>query len=262
MKQFVKNIVRRLGYEVLTYSYASELLPKHHLQKIFDVAGIDCVLDVGANLGQFRDFLRDAVGYRGWILSFEPIAEHVDILRKRAEADPRWKIFDFALGDCNATAVINVTAGGPLSSFLEPLSALQTSLGPAMHVRRGETVQIKTLDSIRSEIEEMCSLYTTFLKLDTQGYDLKVVYGALDALRDIPALQTELSFLPIYKEMPSFQEVLQHLQQLGFDVTGLFPVSRDGLLRAREFDCVMIRRDLRDRKTNDRPATPADAWTR
>lgn len=246
MKEFVKSIARSLGYEILTYSYASELLPKHHLRKIFSAAAIACVVDVGANLGQFRDFLRNAVGFRGWILSFEPVAKHVEVLHKRAKADHQWKIFHLALGDTNATAEMNVTAGGPLSSFLEPLPAPQTKLGPAMQVQRREIVQVRTLDSIRSEIERECPLARTYLKLDTQGYDLKIINGATEALRHIPALQTELSFLPIYKGMPSFQEVLPHLQQLGFDVTGLFPVSRDGLLRAREFDCVMIRRSLRD----------------
>src|SRR5687767_6243230 len=35
-----------------------------YLQKLFALLNIDCVLDVGANLGQYRDFLRDQVGFK------------------------------------------------------------------------------------------------------------------------------------------------------------------------------------------------------
>jgi hypothetical protein len=83
-----------------------------------------------------------------------------------------------------------------------------------------------------------------FLKLDTQGYDLEVVRGAQNILSGILALQTELSFIQIYENMPNYHTVIEELNQLGFDITFLEPLYRDHLLRVAEFDCVMINRVL------------------
>jgi hypothetical protein len=37
-------------------------------------------------------------------------------------------------------------------------------------------------------------------------------------------------------------ETIRYLGSRGFDITGLYPVSRDRSLRLIEFDCVMINR--------------------
>ena len=56
------------------------------------------------------------------------------------------------------------------------------------------------------------------------------------------ALQTEASVIGIYKGMPRYTEIIRYLEERGFDITGLYPVSRDKSLRLVEFDCVMINR--------------------
>ena len=37
-------------------------------------------------------------------------------------------------------------------------------------------------------------------------------------------------------------DTLRYLDEHGFDITGLYPVSRDSALRLIEFDCVIINR--------------------
>ena len=88
------------------------------LRRWADSEGIDLILDVGANTGQFATRLRQA-GYRGRIESFEPVPETVAVLRKAARDDPRWRVHELALGEEDGTAVINVTPG-TLSSLLAP----------------------------------------------------------------------------------------------------------------------------------------------
>jgi hypothetical protein len=81
------------------------------------------------------------------------------------------------------------------------------------------------------------------LKLDTQGWDLEVLRGADACISRIGAVQSEVSLKAIYKGMPSFIEAITEWNRLGFEITGMFPVSRDtNNLAIVEFDCVMARR--------------------
>jgi hypothetical protein len=81
-----------------------------------------------------------------------------------------------------------------------------------------------------------------YLKLDTQGFDLEVLRGGDASLSGMLALQTEASVIGVYKGSPSYTETIHYLDQRGFDLTGLYTVSRDASLRLIEFDCVMINR--------------------
>jgi hypothetical protein len=77
--------------------------------------------------------------------------------------------------------------------------------------------------------------------MDTQGTEIDVLDGARGCLDRIKALQAEVSFLPLYKEIPPYHQVIEHAKTLGFQVTGLFPVGRDIELRLVDADCVMRR---------------------
>jgi len=81
-----------------------------------------------------------------------------------------------------------------------------------------------------------------YLKIDTQGFDIEVLRGAGASLPAVKALQTEASIIGLYKGMPPYMDTLRYLDERGFDITGLYPVSRDSTLRLVEFDCVMINR--------------------
>ena len=69
-----------------------------HLRKLFDLYDVQAVIDVGANRGEYRDFLRLEVEYDGIIHSFEPVATLYEGLVERAHSDPNWNVYSFALG--------------------------------------------------------------------------------------------------------------------------------------------------------------------
>jgi hypothetical protein len=82
------SLAQTLGYTVLPNWRVEHHAQTVYLQNLFRLLAIDCVLDVGANQGQYRDFLRNDVGFEGAIVSFEPIPQHVETLRRRAASDP------------------------------------------------------------------------------------------------------------------------------------------------------------------------------
>ena len=66
--------------------------------------------------------------------------------------------------------------------------------------------------------------------------------------------------LPIYADAPPYQEVISELHALGFDLSGMFPVTLDPDLRVIEFDGVFVPRPgVRTTESNPSVATPASA---
>ena len=97
-------------------------------------------------------------------------------------------------------------------------------------------------DVVLPVLQERLGFDRPYLKLDTQGFDIEVLQGGRDSLGAVRALQTEASVIGIYKGMPGYVDTIRYLDERGFDITGLYPVSRDSSLRLVEFDCVMINR--------------------
>lgn len=216
-------------------------LGEEHLSWVFRELGINVVLDVGANEGQFATRLRRA-GYRGRIVSYEPVQHLVDLLRGHAAADPEWLVEDCALGDVDGTAEINVTPG-KLSSLL-PASDFGKAWSDKLRESHTETIRIRRLDQVLDDAVAGVAAPRVFLKMDTQGYDLATVRGAGDRLGEVLGLQSEVSCVPIYDGMPRMTEQLDTYEAAGFAISAMFPVSRHRpTLRVIEFDVVMVRPD-------------------
>jgi FkbM family methyltransferase len=242
-KNAVEAVADRFGYAILPKWRLPNRDLAEHLRQLFDRHRIDTVLDVGANVGQYADFLRQEVGFRGLIASVEPIPECFEALRRRAAKDVDWLVVNAALGSAEGGATFNVMKYSELSSFLEPRNEFVPGMAVLNQVQRRIPVQIRRLDSVLTEIEAARDLGRIYLKLDTQGFDLEVMKGAGAAIDRVRALQTELSVVPIYELMTDWRSALAALRQYGFDPSGFWAVNRDPMLKAVEFDCVLVRGD-------------------
>ena len=87
-----------------------------HVWKVLRFLRIDCVLDVGAHRGEYALLLR-SLGFRGRIVSFEPVSAVYADLAAAAERDPAWETRRVALGSQDEKRTINVSKLSPLSSF-------------------------------------------------------------------------------------------------------------------------------------------------
>lgn len=214
-------------------------LPEIRLQHYFEAVQlkallaaleIDCVLDVGANRGQFAESLR-GIGYEGRIVSFEPVPRAFAELVKAMAGDPLWSGHEFALGSEPGTAQIHVpdeTSGSSFHDLVEDL-----------HFETQE-VAVARLDAVFPTLG-LGAAPRVFLKMDTQGFDLEVFKGASGCLDAVLALQSELSVVPLYVGMPNYLEALGVYEDAGFSLYNLSLVDRISTGRILEMNCVMER---------------------
>ncbi len=235
---FIERVGRKNGLLVVPMWRTERFELAQHTQEILAHYRIDTVLDVGANRGQYRDFLREEVRWPGPIISFEPIPDLAAELRSRND-DQHWRIEEFALGSVEGSRSLNVTASPGFSSFLKPDASQIDIFSSRNRVEKRVHVLVRTLGSVIDEFGLMEA--RLFLKIDTQGWDIAVMEGIGAAVRSIVAIQTEASVIPIYEEMPNWIDSVKALERLGFETSGMFPVTRDANYRVIEFDCVAVR---------------------
>jgi FkbM family methyltransferase len=229
---------RALGVDVAPVRQQATL--STHLLRVFERLAIDAVLDVGAHRGEYASSLR-RIGYRGAIVSFEPIQEVHAALARAAEGDDRWATHRLALSDRDGTATLHVASGTGFSSF-HAFSEAAGRLYPDLSVARTEEVPVRRLDGFLAEATAHLRDPRLFLKMDTQGHDLAVLEGARGALGSVLALQSEASVEPLYEGVPALPDFLARLRDLGFRPSGFFPVARDADdLRLVEVDVVAVR---------------------
>ncbi|MGY1438224.1 FkbM family methyltransferase [Streptomyces reniochalinae] len=201
---------------------------------------VDCVFDVGANKGQYGTQLWRA-GYRGRIVSFEPVPEALERLREIAERDEDWQVHPCGLGREESVASIHL-GWKTMNSLLEP-----SAYGRQRYQRFADTgtttqVRIRRLEDVMDEALDGLAAPRPFLKMDTQGYDLEVFAGAGDRIGEFVGMQSEVAALRLYEGSPRMAEALAAYEDAGFGITGMYPVTREETTgRVVEFDCVMAR---------------------
>ena len=109
VKGAMNQLLNRAGYVAFRKENLASYPLSKHLADLFDMHRIDCVFDVGGNEGLYGTLLRDRVGYRGTIVSIEPVAEHAEKLRATAAADRSWVVRQVALGAEPGHLTMNVT---------------------------------------------------------------------------------------------------------------------------------------------------------
>ena len=85
-KHIAQSTARRFGYEVVPSWRFGSLEFSALLTELFSRYSINCVFDVGANTGQYVHFLRQFIGYRGRVISFEPVFHCYESLSKKSRA--------------------------------------------------------------------------------------------------------------------------------------------------------------------------------
>jgi FkbM family methyltransferase len=216
-----------------------EDLQRVQLPAVFEMYGVDLVIDVGAHEGEYAERLRSG-GYKGEIVSFEPVPGAFEELERKAKRDDGWTVHRLALGREDRTTTMNVVHG-TLSSLL-PATKFGAGRYPRLQEPEEVEVELRRLERVLDETVGGLDGRRPFLKLDTQGFDLDVFAGAGDAIDKFVGMQSELALMEIYKGMPQMRKALATYEKAGFEIAALYPVSRQTrTARVLEYDCVMVR---------------------
>jgi FkbM family methyltransferase len=219
-RELAHAALRRFGVDIVRY-HGVNLTARRRIEEL-TTRELGLVLDVGANAGFFGDTVRRQ-GYKGRIVSFEPLAEAFAELEQRVQDDPLWEAQRLALSDRDGEADLQV-AGNSWSSSLLPMEARHVTSAPTSAIVRSERVPLARLDAIWDGLSRGDRAY---LKLDVQGVELAVLRAAERALRDVEVVEAELSVVELYSGQPLLHDVVAFLEPRGFALVQLEPEFTD-----------------------------------
>lgn len=162
------------------------------------------ILDVGANVGQTAVVLREQFS-RSAIHCFEPNPECCATLSALGKS---LTVHQLALGDTTGTIGFDRSQG-------------QSDMYFVTTHETGEEVQIDTLDNFakQNNIDHI-----DFLKIDTEGFDLRVIHGSMQMLSNqkIDLVQAEVSMNADNKYHVPFFEIHQLMERLEYRLFGIY----------------------------------------
>lgn len=240
----IKDKLSRIKHDLVDSRRLYARWEQVQLKKLIDYLDVDCVFDIGANQGQYAEMLRKHAGFKGYIFSFEPNPHDAAIVRKRAERDDKWIISELAISNQDGTAQFNVMQSSQFSSLSSP-SHDDVQLFTQMNsVSKTITVQTERLSTTLRRLQAEHGFVRPFLKMDTQGYDVNIVKGSPEAVREFVGLQSELAIAKLYADSVDFREAITEYERHGFTLSALVPNNAGHFPILVETDCIMVRSDL------------------
>jgi FkbM family methyltransferase len=211
----IKQFFRSIGVTIDRYP-TGVLRQRMNLLAHFN---INVVYDVGANTGQYGKLLR-RLGYRGRIISFEPLPDAFAKLQQASSQDGSWSAWNIGIGDENGEKYINVSKNSVSSSFQGMLPSHVENSPDSAYVRREKAV-VRTMETVFAEHHRPGDI--TLLKIDTQGFERNVLEGAKKILALVTAIQMEMSLSQTYENEPYFLDMIDFLSRYDFKLFSIEP---------------------------------------
>ncbi|MBU6257352.1 MAG: FkbM family methyltransferase [Burkholderiales bacterium] len=239
-----ERLERGWPWRVVRWMALGEAQQTWYLRRLLRLLDVDLVVDVGANRGQFAHLLRTRVGYRGALISVEPIPDAAATLRRKAAADRDWGVVEAALLAQPGPVQLHVTRSNELSSLLAPSNERTDSLLLHNQVERRIEAEGRTLDDLLDTHELARGKRSIYLKLDVQGAELEVLRGGGNSLPRVTALQAEFSVIPLYVGVPAYHDQLREIERLGYQLSFVPAHNYTQFPDMIDFDAHFVRRSL------------------
>ncbi|MEY8611542.1 FkbM family methyltransferase [Parabacteroides segnis] len=228
MIHLIKKAINPFGCDLVKFPHRED----RRFIQLLSQLNIDTLFDVGANIGQFSENIR-RYGYKNKIVSFEPLSEAFGVLQKKSKNDKLWNICNSAIGDIDDMVEINVSQNLQSSSIL-PMKDTHLKAAPYSRYYKKEKVKISRIDTIINNYADKQS--NLFVKIDTQGFEKKVIEGAILSLPQIKGFIMELSFVPLYDGETLFLDMISYMESLQFEMwqiePGFYDENKQRLLQA------------------------------
>ena len=180
-------------------------------RQVVEQLDYDLVLDIGANKGQFSLLVR-LIRPGVPIHAYEPHGPEATVLKDILGTDALVSLHQIAIGERDGLAELHVSRR-PDSSSLLAIGNEQTTHFPGTEETGVQTVEIRRLDSLPSHWKEASR---ALIKIDVQGYELRVLEGASSALANCRWVYVECSEVELYEGQALFGEVSAMLATKGF----------------------------------------------
>jgi len=225
--RFRRNLALSTGIYCKVKKLAPTVSEELRTAKLLNHFGITQVIDVGANTGQFAEGIID-FGYKGKVISFEPVSSAFQSLSKRVNKYPQWEAYHAAIGNIDGQVDINVSEDTQFSSIKNIKEDFTETLSAARTIRK-EVVDIHRLDSLIGKYFEIDQ--PTLLKIDTQGFEKEVMEGAAELIKSVKGLKLEIPLaknLEIYNEIEwDIVDYISMFAKMGFTCMSLDTINAD-----------------------------------
>ena len=183
-------------------------------------------LDIGAHVGEFSKKLLEIKNMN--VIAFEPMKKTFLELKKiETKYKKNFKCFNIALSNKRGQAEIFYT--NPLSQ----LSSISINLNKINFLKnkkiKKQKILIDTLDNFSKKKQSFFNKKFDFIKIDTEGHDLKVLIGATKFIRQHKPkfIQVEMNYHYLF----SGENLFQFSKQVrGYDIYQIMPFN-NGLIK-------------------------------
>jgi FkbM family methyltransferase len=170
---YENNIFIFLPPEPHFFRYLSKSHEQHVSKAIIKlVKNGDVVVDIGANLGYFSAYAAARVGKQGQVLCFEPEAKNFEYLKLNCElmqkSGFKCLAYQLAASSNNGKARLNIHRYSTYHAIEDEFH----------HLDRVETTQIINTVTLDEWTEAQGLKNISFLKIDTEGHESKVLEGS------------------------------------------------------------------------------------